>query len=182
MIKTFLGSMFAVVVVSCEPGVKVTSDYVRSTDFSSYRSFSLDNLVTTRNINQLNEDRISKSIRAEMIRKGYVENNQDPDLLVNAVSVLKDKKYLSANTTFYGSVYRPYGYWNGGGGMGSANGTVRAYDYKDGSIVIDLFDARTKRLLWEGTGTSQFEKQPKNPEKAVQNAVTKIMAGFPNGN
>ena len=182
IIKSLLSGMLAVVVVSCKPGIKVTSDYLHSTDFSSYRSFSLYNLTASRNINQLNEDRISESIRSEMIRKGYVENNQAPDLLVNAASVVKDKKYLSANTTFYGSVYRPYGYWNGGGGMASANGTVRAYDYKDGSIVIDVVDARTKRLLWEGTGTSQFEKQPKDPDKAVQSAVAKIIAGFPNGN
>jgi hypothetical protein len=184
MIKNSLWALLAVAAVSCQPGVKVTSDYLHSTDFSSFKSFSLYNLETSRNINQLNEERIWKSIRSEMIRKGYVENSQHPDLLVSAISVLKDKKYLSASSNFfgYGSIYRPYGYWNGGGGMASGSSTVRAYDYKDGSIIIDVVDAKTKRLLWEGTGTSQFEKQPKNPDKAVQSAVAKIMAGFPDGN
>ena len=180
--KSLIAILLTVAAVSCKPGIKVTSDYLHSTDFSSYKSFSLYYLATSRNINQLNEERLWQSIRAEMIRKGYVENNQSPDLLVNAISVLKDKKYLSSSSTFYGSVYRPYGYWNGGGGMASGTGTMRAYEYKDGSIVIEVVDAKTKRLLWEGTGTSQLEKRPKNPDEAIQRAISKIMAGFPDGN
>lgn len=184
MLKNLFIAVPAIFVMACQPSVKVTSDYLQSTDFSSYKSFSLYYLATSRNINQINEERLWKSLRSEMIRKGYVENNQNPDLLVNAVSVMKDKKYLSGSSNIYGygSIYRPYGYWNGGVAMVSGTSTLRTYDYKDGSIVIDVIDAKTKRLLWEGTGTSQFEKQPKNVDEAIQKAITRIMADFPNGN
>ncbi|MDX2046512.1 MAG: DUF4136 domain-containing protein [Chitinophagaceae bacterium] len=180
--KSLLLALPVFFMVSCKPTLNVTSDYDRSTNFSAYKTFSLYYLVTNRNVSELNEDRIWNSIRAEMLRKGYTENHSNPDLVVNAVSVVKNKRYLSANTNFYGygGAYRPYGYW-GGYGATSGSTTVQANNYKDGSLMIDVIDAKTQRLIWEGTGTAEFEKQPKNPEEVISNAVTKIMATFPQG-
>lgn len=182
-IKFLLIALPAFFAMSCKPTLQVSTDYDRSADFSAYKTFGMYYLVTSKNVNQLNEERIWNSIRAEMIKKGYKEDNHNPDLLVNAVSVLKDKKYLSASSNFYGSggAYRPFGYWGGRTGMVSGSGTVQAYDYKTGSLKIDVIDAKKDRLLWEGTGSADIEKQPKNPEEAIQQTVAKIMAGFPQG-
>lgn len=184
VIKSLLLALPAFLVMSCKPTVKVSTDYDRSANFSAYKSFSLYYLLTSRNISELNEERIWNSIRTEMIRKGYVENNQNPDLVVNAVSVLKNKKYLSANSNFYGygGSFRPYGYWNGGYRSVSGSGSVQAYDYKDGSLLIDVVDAKSKRLIWEGKATAELTKQPKNPDEAIQKTVSKILNDFPAGN
>ena len=101
-IKSFLLVLPAVVLFSCKPTLNVSTDYDRSVNFSAYKTFSLYYLATNKNVSELNEDRIWNSIRAEMIRKGYKENNTDPDLVVNAVSVIKNKKYLSASSNVYG--------------------------------------------------------------------------------
>jgi hypothetical protein len=162
------------IIVSCGPTVKVTSDYDRSANFSAYKTFSVYHLATTLNVNELNAERIWNSIRNEMIKKGYTESNKNPDLLINAFSVLKDKKYVSASNNYgYGGLYRPYGYWSAG------NTTFHAYDYKDGSLMIDVVDAKKDRLVWQGTGSAEITKQPKNPDEAIGSAVTKIMNGFP---
>jgi hypothetical protein len=58
---------------------------------------------------------------------------------------------------------------------------VQAHDYKDGSLLIEVADTKTKRLIWEGTGSAEFEKQPKNPDEVIKKAVTKIMTSFPQG-
>ncbi len=178
-ISSLLLMMTVSFIVSCNPTLKVSSDYDKSVNFSAYKTFGMYYLVSSRNVNQLNEDRIWNSIRVEMTKKGYVENNNNPDLLVNAVTVLKNKKYLSATTSNYGygGFYRPYGYW---GAPGYA--TVRTYDYKVGSLVIDVVDTKTNKLVWEGTGNAEFENKPKNPEDAINNAVNKILAAFPQGN
>jgi hypothetical protein len=119
--KFLLLVLTAVTIVSCISSLKITYDYDRSTNFSSYKTFSMYHLATTLNVNELNAERIWKSIRTEMIKKGYKENDKNPDLLINAFSVVKDKKYVSANNS-YDWAYRPY----------AANTTFHAYDYKDG--------------------------------------------------
>jgi hypothetical protein len=152
--------------------VKVTTDYDRSVNFTVYKSFSLYNFTSTLNVNQLNAERIMNSVRSEMIKKGYIEDNYNPDLMINVVSLLKDKKSISAS---YNGMYGPYGFWPGGNG----NATIRASDYKDGSIMVHVVDVKTNKLLWEGIGNAEMTKQPKNPDEAINNAVAKIMNEFP---
>lgn len=177
MIKGLLLASIVVSVVSCKPTLNVTSDYDRSATFSSYKTFSLYYLFTNRNVTQLNEERIWNSIREEMLKKGYREDNNNPDVFVNAVSVVNNKKYLSATSggNGYGAVYRPYG------GFASGSGTIQPVNYKEGSLMIDVIDRKTYKLVWEGSGSAEFEKQPKDPEKVIKNAVNKILASFPNG-
>lgn len=160
------------IAVSCAPTVKVTTDYDRSVNFTVYKSFSLYNFTSTLNVNQLNAERIMNSVRSEMIKKGYIEDNYNPDLMINVVSLLKDKKSISAS---YNGMYGPYGFWPGGNG----NATIRASDYKDGSIMVHVVDVKTNKLLWEGIGNAEMTKQPKNPDEAINNAVAKIMNEFP---
>ncbi len=176
MIKSLLLALTVTLMVSCKPTLKVSSDYDRSANFSSYKTFSLYYLVTSRNVSQFNEQRIWNSIREEMQKKGYVEDDRKPDIVINAISVLNNKRYLSANSNGYGyGALRPYG------GMLSGSGTVQAVQYKEGSLLIDVIDGKTNKLVWEGVGSAEFEKQPKDPEKVIRNAVNKILADFPQG-
>lgn len=173
-LNALLFAFTPILIVSCEPSLKVVSDYDRNIDFAAYKTFSVYNLKTTANVNQLNAERICNFISSEMTRKGYRETNGNPDLLVNAVSVVKDKKYVSANTNSgYGGLYRPYGYW------GAGNTVFSVTDYKDGSLMIDVVDAKSNRLVWQGTGNAEITRQPKNPDEAISNTVTKILASFP---
>jgi hypothetical protein len=180
-IKILLPALPAVLMVACKPTLKVSTDYDRSANFSQYKTFSLYYLITNRNVSELNEERIWNSIRAEMIKKGYQENNRNPDLVVNAMSVLKNRKTVSANSNVYGygGAYRPYRYWSGG--MATGTTTFQTGHYKEGSLVIEVVDAHKNRLVWQGTGNAEFEKQPKNPDLAISNAVNKILAKFPQG-
>jgi len=159
-------------VVSCAPTVKVTTDYDRSANFAAYKSFSLGNFTSTLNVTELNSKRILNSVRSEMIKKGYTEENSYPDLMINVVSLLKDKKSISAS---HNGMYGPYGLWPGG----NANTTFRASDYKDGSIMVHVVDVNKNMLLWEGIGNAEMTKQPKNLDEAINNAVAKIMNKFP---
>jgi hypothetical protein len=182
-IKTLLLALPATILFSCKPTLKVNSDYDRAANFSSYKTFSLYYLVTNKNINALNEERIWNSIRATLSKKGYIETNHNPDLVVNALSVLKNKSYVTANSAGYGyGAYRPYGVWGGGYRSVSGQTTFQTNKYKEGSLIIEVVDTKTNRLVWEGTGNAEFEKKPKNPDEAIGKAVDKIMAGFPQGN
>lgn len=131
-------------------------------------------------ISQLNQQRIIAAIREELIKKGLQENVGSPDLLVNATAIFKNKIAVNSNTNYYGygGVYRPY-YWGGAGGSSST--TYNVEHYKDGSLIIDVIDAKTKSLLWEGTGNSEIDGPLKDPDAEIPKAINKILAGFPPG-
>jgi hypothetical protein len=160
----------------CAPSVKVSTDYDRAADFSSYKTYALIDVIARGEVSELNGDRIMKAIRENMKNKGYTEASVDADLMVNAVTVVKSKQAVTANTNYYGygGIYRPYGYWNSGGSV-----SFSTYDYVDGSLIIDIVNNKTQKLLWQGIGNAEVDKKPGNPDEFIQYAVKKIMKGFP---
>jgi hypothetical protein len=178
-IISLISIIVAVFASACAPSVKVSTDYDSSVNFSAYKTFSMYEMKAD-NVNQLNQDRIEKYIRMEMSKRGYVENNTNPDLKVNAVTVLKNRRGISASTTYagYGGFYRPYRAW---GVPVTGYTSVTTYDYKDGSLVIDVIDAKADKMVWTGSAVAELYNQPKNPEEAISTTVAKIMAGYPVG-
>lgn len=167
---------------SCGPTVKVTTDYDHSVNFSQYKTFAVYDLKALEGqMSQLNADRVTNAIRVEMINKGFKEVTSNPDLKVNAVTILKDKQQVTSNTDYYGygGLYRPYGYW--GGGMASGSTTYNTYDYVDGSLIIDIVSSKTQKLIWQGIGNTALDKRPDNPVEFINSSVKKILAGFPPG-
>ena len=164
---------------ACESTLKVTNDYDKSVNFSGYKTYSFYDLKTSGSVSKLNADRIINAIKAELARKGFKETGSSPDLFVNAMTILKDKQEVTATTNYYGygGAYRPYGYYGGAGASGYT--TYNTYEYKDGSLIIDIVDAKTNKMIWEGIGNKDIDKAPKDPDAAIKNAVTSIMATFP---
>lgn len=170
------------VVPSCSPTVHVTSDYDRNAGFAKYKTFGLYDIKSKNGqVSDLNVERITNAIRGEMMAKGFSESNNSPDLMVNAITMLKDKQSVTANTNYYGygGIYRPYGYW--GGGMLSGTTTYNTYNYKDGSLMIDIVDTKSGKMVWQGTGNADIDKAPDKPDEFIQGAVKKILGTFPPG-
>lgn len=168
-IKATVFASLAILFVSCKT-VKVTTDYDRSADFSAYKTFSIYRLTTTANVNQLNAERIWNSIRTEMSKKGYTEDDHYPDLVINVAGLVQsqNKKSISASGNGY---YRPY--WRGN------TATIQETDDKEGTLLIHVIDVKERALVWEGKGNTEIKKQPKNPDEAISRAVTRIMNSFP---
>jgi hypothetical protein len=169
---------------SCAPSFKVNSDYDKSADFTAYKKFALynpDNL--NKAISELTRSRVFAAIKNEMTKKGFVEDSASPDLLVNVVGIFEDRQSVSSTTTgggmyggYYGGMYGAYGW---GGGTSHTNVDVR--HYKDGSLIIDVVEASSKKLLWQGTGNKEIDGPVKNPDVTIPKAVGLIMASFPPG-
>lgn len=176
-IITLISIIVAVFASACAPSVKVSSDHDRAVNFSAYKTFSMYEMKA-HNVNQLNQDRIEKYIRQEMSKRGYVENNNNPDLKVNAVTVLKNRRGVSTTTTYsaYGIFYRPYAAW---AVPVSGHTSVSTYNYKDGSLVIDVIDTKANKMIWTGSAVAELYNQPKNPEEAIGVTIAKIMANYP---
>jgi len=159
---------------ACAPTMQVHTDYDHSVNFTQYKSFAMAKLTEQQqSLNQLNADRIISSVKAQMTAKGFQENTTNPDLIVNAVTVIQQKNQLNVNTYGAGGLYRPYG------GMGG--GTVTESSYDAGTLIIDVVDYKTNKLIWEGTGNTTADQQLSDPDKTIPQWIQQIMAGFPPG-
>jgi hypothetical protein len=178
-LRFFVITTVALIAWTCSSSLKVSSDYDKKADFSRYRTFALFNPENLHEaISQMNQSRIFTAIRNEMAKKGFEENVVSPDLLVNTTAFLKDRVSVSGTDTYmYGSVYRPYTW---GPGVSGTNYDTR--HYKDGSIVIDIVEAGSKKLLWQGTGNREIDAPVKNPDTEIPKAISAIMEKFPPGN
>ncbi|AEV98490.1 hypothetical protein A4D02_21940 [Niastella koreensis] len=160
----------------CAPSVNVSADYDRAADFSQHKTFTMTDIAAKGEVSELNATRIANAIKETMKAKGYQEVGADAaDMLVNAMTVSKTKTAVTANTDYYGygGIYRPYGYWGGG------TTTFSSYKYTDGSLIIDVVNNKTQKLLWQGIGNSEIDSKPKDPDKFIKYAVEKILKQFP---
>lgn len=166
---------------ACGSSLQVTSDYDKSVTFTQYKTYSLYKGEKMDAISELNSRRITDAIRNEMSKKGFQETESNPDLLVNVVAILKDRTSVSANTNYYGygGVYRPY-YWGTGMGMSSTT-SYDVYNYKEGSLIVDVVEASSKRLIWQGVGNKEIDTKVKDPDTRIKEAVATIMKSFPPG-
>jgi len=165
-----------VFITSCGPQLTVTNDYDHTANFSRFHTFKIVQLEQQyQALSQFNQTRVINAVNAQMLAKGFTQS-ENPDMLVNITSIMKNKQEIVANSYGYGGGYRPYAW--GGGNMST---TVNVQNYTAGSLIIEVANASTKKLLWEGIGNQDIEAPSNNPEQAINSAVVKIMASFPPG-
>lgn len=164
----------------CE-SLKVTADYNGKMDFSKYKTYNFyyhnpDSLPPTMSnpiiANKLNQRRIENAIKEEMQIRGY-ELSDNPDILVSYYLKVEDKTEMVA--TSYGSpYYRGYGYYGYYGGYSHSYTDVSTYNYKHGTLIIDLVDRNANDLIWYGAASKALKDNNRNPEATINYVVTKM--------
>ncbi len=166
---------------SCSSSINVVSDFDGSMDFSSYKTYNYyrpDTVVELGEmpamINTLNQRRIENAIDEEMELRGYAKSD-NPDIFVNYYLRVENKTEYRATSYNYGSpYYGGYGYYGYYGGYGYTMTDVQSYDYKVGTLIIDLVDVKKHQLIWYGAGTKALRENPRHVEHEINNAVTRI--------
>ena len=149
---------------------QVSTDYDHAANFANYKTYSWAKLEIP---NPLWQGRIQGYIDSQLEAKGWTKAGTGGDASVVAISTTQQKQQLN---TFYNGMG---GGWRFGGGMGMS--TTNTSSYTVGTLVVDIFDAKTKGLIWRGTaGDTLSDKADKN-EKTVTKAVEKLFEKFPPG-
>lgn len=169
----FLPLLLLLVVTSCST-VRVAMDFDKEANFNNYRSFAFYRPgIDKAEISDLDKKRILRAIEAELTAKGMVKSEQ-PDLLVSIFTKERERVDVYNNNFGYGWYWNPWWY---GGYYGS---TVSRST--EGTLYIDLIDAKTNNLIWQGMGsadliTNDMEKK----EARIQEIVREILAQYPPG-
>lgn len=151
--------------------VETTVD--RSADFSKYKTFKIE--VATSWGNPIGEKNVVEELTGALTAKGWTQDAQAPDVRVLVHGATEEKQQLNTfYTGGYGGGY--YGGW-GWGGVGSSSTTVS--EYTEGTLVIDMFDASNKSLLWRGVAQDELKRKQQKREKQASKAIDKMLRDFP---
>ncbi|MGK0386810.1 MAG: hypothetical protein ACI849_001429 [Patiriisocius sp.] len=160
--------------ISCST-VNVVSDYDKDANFTSYNSFAFFKPgIDKAQISDLDKKRVLRAIEANLIAKGMNKNGA-PDLLVSFFTKESQRVDVYQNNFGGGWGWNPY--W--GGGFNS--NTVATSS--EGSLYIDLIDAKTNELVWQGVGRASLYtgNDIEKREERIQLIVSEIFAQYPPG-
>jgi len=179
--KTRLAVATALVAVAigCS-SMKINHDWDRQADFSSYKSYAWhDGAYSVKDTNPLAHERFIRAIDSQLAAQGLQQVGSNPDVYVTYNS--EQSEQMSLDTTYMGGGwgYGPGWGWGGVGmaGMGSATTTVRKYNV--GTVVLDLWDAKQKRLVWRGTASDTLSDNPEKNAKKINAAAEKLFKDYP---
>jgi hypothetical protein len=144
----------------------VKTDYDHSTNFGQYKTYSWEKVQTK---DPLLVDRIENAVNSTLAAKGWTLVPTGGDAEVFAVETTQNQQTLD---TFYNGM----GGWRWGG-FGDATTTVETY--KVGTLVIDLFDAQTEKLIWRGSSSDTLSDKADKNTKNLDKGVSKIFQHFP---
>jgi hypothetical protein len=151
----------------------VKTDYDRKADFGKYKTYSWEQVKTK---NPLDADRIKNDVNAVLAGKGWTQVNSGGDVSIVAMEITKNQQTLN---TYYDGFGGGWGWRGFGGGLGEATTTTDTY--KVGTLVLDLFDAKTKQLLWRGTASDTLSNNSDKNIKNLDKGVEKMFKQFPPG-
>jgi hypothetical protein len=154
-------------------GQKVYVDYDGATAFSQYRTFQLyETREDLRDFSLTSHQKVVQQLRDYAEEGGLQEVDSDPDVYVAYYTadrgdlrlVLSDLEYT------YGSDFSLGSYWEGGVGDRTSN----SFTFKEGTLIIDVWDAGRKQLVWRGMATATVAKDPDKNDKKIERALKKM--------
>jgi hypothetical protein len=118
------------------------------------------------------QDWIIDSIAKEMAARGYREVKKDGELAVNILVILSSGGAMTAYVDYYS--YMPAG-WGGyyPFGLGTGNVYFSNYSYLQGALVVDVFEAKEKHLIWQGVASGMVNDAV--PERDTYSRAPRIV-------
>jgi hypothetical protein len=170
--RTAICTMFFLVMVGSALAKHVQTDFDHHANFSQYKTYSWQDIKPA---NSLWDARIKNAVDAQLAAKGWTQLDNGGDVAIVAIKTTQTQRTLQ---TFYdgmGGGWR----WRGMGGFGQS--TTTEQDYKQGTLVVDLYDAKTKQLIWRGSAQDTLSDKATKNEKNLDKGVAKMFKAFPPG-
>ena len=120
-------------------------------NFAQYKTYSWEQVKTRE---PLGVDRIKNAVNAALAAKGWTRLESGGDVWI--VAIERGCR------------------WRGFGAFGKATDT-----YEDRTLTVDLFETKTKRLLWRGSSTDRLSNNSDKNIKNLDKGVKKLFKKFP---
>jgi hypothetical protein len=148
----------------CLMGSRVKTGYDKLTDFSQYKTYSWI-AKATRNAWTV---RIMKHVDAQLAAKGWTKVQAGGDVVVAAFGRVNDKETLQSFYTGADGDFK----W-----QGLPDGTEKVDNTDVGTLLVDVFDGKSKKLIWRSSATETFSGKPNQAQ--LEESVQDMFKDFP---
>lgn len=186
--KKFLLLLIPAFIISCG-SLSVTSDWDKTTNFNDFKTYSLypwdahnDSIV-----NPFQKERLISAIKDQMNSRGYTYQEKGGELIVSLYITLKNQTGYTSYTDHYGMFDGddmgwgfgvPWGFY-GGGYDGVSTSDITPYNYTDGTLVLDVFEAKGKKLTWQAIGSGVVSGNLQKTDKEIPKGIARMFVSFP---
>lgn len=150
----------------------VMTNYDKNFNYSQIKSFYVK--IGTAWNNPANEDYAKASVAKELTAKGWTQapdaSSADALVLIHGAT---ETRHTMQN--FYAGGYGGYD-WAAGPGAVVA---TKEIPIKVGTGVIDIFDTKTKKLLFRGMAEDELSEKGSDNQQKIDKAVKAIFKDFP---
>ena len=150
----------------------VTTDFDHQANFTQYKTYSWQEIKPA---NSLWDARIKNAVDAQLAAKGWTQVDSGGDVSVVAIKTTQTQRSLQTFYDGFGGGWR----WRGFGGMGESTTTVQ--DYKEGTLVVDLYDTKNQQLIWRGSAEDTLSDKAAKNEKNLDTGVGEDVQKIPSG-
>lgn len=173
--KAKLGIVVGLLLVAA-PAIaqEVHIDYDRWARFTTFKTFEWVDTPETSltDTAPLMDARIKSAIIDQLSSGRLKQVTSDPDLYVTYHAASSEK--LRLNTVSFGYGYPGSWYWDPY--WGGSFSTTTATTYTEGTLIIDIWNAKEGTLVWRGSATMTISTSDEKNSKKVEKAVRKIAA------
>lgn len=167
--------VLCLILAGCTPSPKIRAESNPNANFAAYRSFAWAPANTPppagERLAGLADWRIRNAVVADLQARGWTQVPErdvpGPDVLVDYGVLVQDK---------YTDSFSGYAQYVGEGGR-QGMGDAFVSGYQQGTLVLHLYDARTRQLVWRASATAVLGAE-QNGELA-QAAVKDMLAKLP---
>lgn len=169
-------SLMMLALVGCS-GIRVHQDYDLKQDFSAYRTYDWKSLRKSKDggaAEALGARRVVQTVDAALAQKGLkLDRGDKPDLLLYLETRWEKHRVRSSVTVGTRVGWGPMRM------VTRTQGPVRTY--REGSLILEMTDARSGEVVWVGEAEDVFQPgmDPQDAESRVQEAVRRLLEGFP---
>jgi hypothetical protein len=167
--KIRISALCILVLIMATPLVaqQVSVNYVKTQDFSKFHTYAWGE----ENANQIRNSILAQvaktDIEAAMQNKGLtkVQRTDSPDLILLASGGSKQQTSYSA--------------WGPGPRFGGGMSTITPQQSTEGTLVVNLYDAKAKQLVWRGIAQGTLSNNGNKNQNLVHKAVQKMFKQYP---
>jgi hypothetical protein len=145
---------------------QVSVNYNHNQSFAQYRTYAWGsnnaNQVQNSILAQVAQQDINSALQGKGLR--MVQENQNPDLIVTGNGGMRQQTSYSA-----------WGMRGIGGGMGG----ITPEQSVEGTLIVDLYEAKTQSLVWRGIAQNTLNQNGNKNQQMVEKAIQKMFKQWP---
>jgi hypothetical protein len=174
--RMLLIGVLALLTAGCASAPRITTNTNPAADFASFDTYNFMPVPGTDRPNGVQTPlsaMLTRAMSREMSSRGF-QRSDNPDLLINFFVNTErrmDVRQVPAPSSFHGFRFNRYATWGGY--------RTEVRQYTQGTLAIDLVDARQKVLAWEGIAQQRLGSSAQQiTQEQVDDVVRQVMAEF----